>query len=179
MLSGVYAGNAGLRVDEMLDSHALVLSTWRYAGDMSLNDRDADDVTYVMDPANGYRAILRGDELVGFCNFGEDARVPGGPYEGTAVDVGIGLAPELVGSGLGHDALAVVLGYAREAFPGASLRATVAVSQRASQAIFERAGFSTTHRFTATSGVTYVQYLLRDHGRRGHEAVTRSWRSHR
>ena len=156
----VCARNAGLRVDEMLDRHAQVLSTWRYPGEMSLNDRDADDVTYVMDPANGYRAILRDDELVGYCNFGHDAQVPGGSYEGSAVDVGIGLAPEQIGRGLGHEALAVVLGYAMEAFPGASLRATIAVRQLASQAIFERAGFAPTHRFTAASGVTYIQYLL-------------------
>lgn len=144
----------------MTDRHALILSTWRYAGALALNDRDAEDVTYVMDPANGYRALLRNDQLVGYCNFGHDAQVPGGFYDDVAVDVGIGLAPEHVGHGLGRAALAAVLGHARDAFGGAPLRATIALDNRPSQRIFERAGFSATHRFVAPSGVTYLQYVL-------------------
>src|SRR5436853_6835554 len=149
---------ASITVVPMTDVHALELSTWRYEGDMAVNDRDDDDVTYVIDPANGYWALTRSDELIGYSNFGHDARVPGGSYDDDGfVDVGLGLAPHYVGMRLGHDALIAVLDFAAAEFPRRSQRATIALDNRASRTVFERAGFVETVRFTAPSGVHYLQ----------------------
>src|SRR5687767_4609680 len=45
-------------------------------------------------------------ELVAFCCFGEEGRVPGGDYRLPALDLGIGVRPDLTGRGEGMRYLA-------------------------------------------------------------------------
>ena len=71
-------------------------------------DELARDVAALLRPDYHYHAAH--DEtgrLVGFCCFGEDAQVPGGDYSLPALDIGLGLHPDLTGRGLSHSFLAV------------------------------------------------------------------------
>ena len=68
---------------------------WRYPGRYSTYDFD--------DPSAFDRdtwAVTDGGELIGYCCFGAPARVPGAEEEPGVLDVGYGLAPELMGHGL-------------------------------------------------------------------------------
>src|SRR5206468_9220263 len=61
-----------------------------------------------------YQAVRDEDgELVGFCTFGEDARVAGYIYPDDALDIGVGMRPDLVGRGLGLAFTREVLDFAR------------------------------------------------------------------
>ena len=76
--------------------------TWQYEGPYAMYNMSGDDVetavSFFRDPDNGYFAIVdENDELLGFCNFGADARVPGGIYHQPALDIGIGMRPDLTG----------------------------------------------------------------------------------
>jgi ribosomal-protein-alanine N-acetyltransferase len=91
-------------------------------------------------------------ELVGFCCYGEDAQVWGGDYALAALDVGLGLRPDLIGHGLSHGFLAAILDWGRELFAPECFRATVAAVNARSQGLFARAGFLIVQRFVALTG---------------------------
>lgn len=94
-------------------------------------------------PPAGYYAVF--DEpgaLVGFFCFGVDARVPGGDYGDDALDVGLGLRPDLTGRGLGLTFVEAGLAFARREFVPARFRLTVATFNRRAIQVYERAGFA-------------------------------------
>ncbi len=97
-------------------------------------------------PGNRYHAARseRGELTAFFC-FGPDARVPGGRYEEPALDVGLGLRPDLIGRGLGGEMLAQALEFAVRAFQPARFRTTIALFNARSRRVFERAGFVEEH----------------------------------
>lgn len=58
----------------------------------------------MLDPERrqSYYAALSKDELVGFFSFGAEAQVPGGDYDNAkALDIGLGMRPDLTGKSLG------------------------------------------------------------------------------
>ena len=83
--------------------HAHTILTWRYDPPYSIYDITpppdavAEVVQFFADPRNMYYQIEdeRGD-FVAFCCFGWDAQVPGGDYSVEALDVGLGVRPDLV-----------------------------------------------------------------------------------
>ena len=89
--------------------------------------------------ANGY--------LFAHCCFGPDAQVPGGDYSTEALDVGMGMRPDLTGRGRGADMIDAASDFARRTFGQTRLRATVGGwNQRALQA-WEKAGFEVRSSF--------------------------------
>ena len=64
--------------------------------------------------------------LAAFRSFGPDGQVPGGTYDDSALDTGGGLQPDLVGQGLGHEAVAAGLAWGRARYAPAAFRVTVA-----------------------------------------------------
>lgn len=66
--------------------------------------------------------------LLGYGTFGPEARVPGGTYTDSpeVLDIGLGLRPDLVGGGLGGQALSALMADARARLPITRVRATVA-----------------------------------------------------
>ena len=93
------------------------------------------------------RALEQGGALVGFCSFGDDARVPGGDYRDGPLDIGMGLRPELTGGGLGTRCLAAVLEFAGRELGATETRATVAEFNARALRLCERAGFRRVARF--------------------------------
>jgi RimJ/RimL family protein N-acetyltransferase len=75
------------------------IATWRYDGPWRVYDSRPQDV---LTSAGGYFAVVGDDgELVGFCCAGVEARVPGLAEEPGVLDIGVGMAPALVGQGNG------------------------------------------------------------------------------
>lgn len=115
-----------------------------------------DDTSALLDAANGYHALLDDKgEPAGFCCFGPDARVPGGDYPDDALDVGLGLRPDLVGHGLGRQAASAAFDLAGGSTP---LRVTVAKFNCRAIRLCEGLGFERTSSFTdPRSGRRFIQ----------------------
>ncbi len=135
------------------EENAREIVRWHYEAPYDFYDvvNDPDDLAELLDPERrqGYYAVLSGDELVGFFCFGAEARVPSGHYsEGGAVDVGLGLRPDLTGKGLGLGFLLEGLEFARRRFSPEGFRLSVATFNERAILVYERAGFRRVKVFT-------------------------------
>lgn len=133
---------------------ARAIFTWRYEHPYSLYnivvsaDKIAVELAFFADPVNRYYRVLDdAGALIGHCCFGAEGQVPGGDYSLDALDLGIGLHPELTGQGHGSKIILAMLDYARESFQPGHFRATIAAFNKRSQRAFIKAGFAQTGDF--------------------------------
>ena len=132
-----------------------ILGAWRYAPPYELYDvAGVDDRATrdeFLDPTQHYFAVR--DEhraLVGYCCFGAEARVPGWDYDDHALDIGVGMRPDLTGQGHGAAFTEAVIAFGLQRFPHARLRATVAAFNARSQRVCRRQGLHAVGRFVRT-----------------------------
>jgi len=125
---------------------------WEYAGSYALYnmtpENEEAEIRFFLDAENGYFAIT--DEegaFLGFCNFGADARVPGGDYHAEAVDIGMGMRPDLTGQGKGALYAAAVFDYAETHYPQQLQRVTIAEFNQRAQQLSRKFGFVQVARF--------------------------------
>jgi len=136
----------------MDEASARAISGWRYDAPYDVYNPGSDSIEEMvqafLDPEYAYYATTdeRGD-LVGYCCFGPDGRVPGGEYKADALDVGMGMRPDLTGQGRGLTYINAVLGFGRRAFAPMAFRVTVAEFNRRALRMCERAGFRPMQRF--------------------------------
>lgn len=132
------------------ESAAREVMRWRYDPPYDIyNIEDSDEVIqYVLDPQNNFFA-LRDDngKLVGFCSFGEDGQVSGGDYRLGALDIGMGILPDLTGQGRGAGYVAAVVDFARKEFSPERLRVTIAAFNLRAQRVWEKNGFRSMQSF--------------------------------
>ena len=128
----------GYRFEPMSDRQARIVAAWHYDAPYDFYDweADEDDLAELLDPARRegrYFAVLSDhDDLVGFFGFGR---------EGDAVEVGLGLRPDLTGRGLGLPFLLAGLEFARGRYAPARFRLAVAAFNGRAIRVYERAGF--------------------------------------
>ena len=135
--------------------HAAAIATWRYADRDAIYDPSADDV---LSAEEGYWALVDdGGELIGFCCFGAEARVPGLADDPDTLDVGVGLRPDLVGGGHGAAVTAATLDFARR-WPARCWRVVVHDWNQRAQRTVQRAGFATTGAVTTPDGRSFVVF---------------------
>ena len=117
-------------------------------------------LTYFLEPDYHCSAILNGDELVGFCTFGADGRVEGGDYSQPALDIGMGMKPELTGKKHGDSFIAAIIQYANEIFAPSCLRVTIAVMNLRAQRVWQKAGFVQQEQFTCPrNGKRFAKFV--------------------
>jgi len=151
----------------MDETSALAIHAWRYEPPYDAYNADpggADAfVEAFLDPRYAYHTVTdaRGD-LVGYCCFGLDARVPGGDYSADALDVGLGMRPDLTGQGCGSCFLTAVLGFARQAFAPLAFRLTLAVFNQRALKVYERAGFRVVQTFRRSTDGAAFSVLARE-----------------
>lgn len=153
----------GWRIRDITRDDALDISSWRYPEPYSLYDSSPDEVEQLLDPVNGYFAVV--DErgaLVGFGCFGHDARVPGGTYDDDAVDWGTGMRPALTGQGRGLGLMQLICDEARRRWPDRPLRTTVAAFNERSQSVVRALGFREVDIFRNPSGREFVIFVSDD-----------------
>lgn len=132
---------------------AAEISRWRYEKPYSVYDGDPASVASLLEPRFRYHAVHDEDgRLVGYFCFGEDARVAAGRRLGLydkeeALDVGLGLRPDLTGKGLGPGFVRAGLRFAKETYAPPAFRVTVAASNRRAVRAYEKAGFHTVKAF--------------------------------
>jgi GNAT superfamily N-acetyltransferase len=89
-----------------------------------------------------YAATDEQGTLVGFFCFGAPAQVPGGQlcglYADDALDIGLGVRPDLTGRRLGREFLTAGLDFARRRFAPAPFRLAAVAGMHAHHAVLER-----------------------------------------
>lgn len=140
-----------LTVTPMDHAAASAIVAWRYPPPFDLYNVQDDPLgtaLFLSGVASGYYQIRdAAGELVGFCCFGEEARVPGGDYADPALDLGLGVRPDLVGRGQGMGYLGVVIAFGVARFQPELLRLTVASFNLRAIRLYEKAGFRVQSRF--------------------------------
>lgn len=134
-----------LRVLSGADREAIL--AWRYPGRYS---------TYDVDDPSGLDgdtwAVSDGGELIGYCCFGAPARVPGAEEEDGVLDVGYGLAPELMGRGLGPRFVGAILEFAVERHRPERLRLYVLDWNQRSRKVAVAHGFTVESELPSAEG---------------------------
>jgi ribosomal-protein-alanine N-acetyltransferase len=145
---------------------ARAISRWRYGEPYSVYDGDPTSLDSLLEPRFLYHSVFdeRG-ELAGYFCFGEDARVAAGRRLGVyerepALDVGLGMRPDLTGRGLGEEFVRAGLHFAKETYSPPAFRLTVAAFNRRAIRVYEIVGFETVETFGATSREGGREWLL-------------------
>ena len=133
-------------------SDAEKISGWRYPAPFSSYDGNPSSIPGLLDPRYDYHAVFDGaGELVGYFCFGADATIPEGRkrglYGADALDVGLGMRPDLTGRGRGLEFVRAGLRFAEEKFSPPAFRLTVAAFNRRAVAVYEKAGFDLVQEF--------------------------------
>ncbi|MBN2086375.1 MAG: GNAT family N-acetyltransferase [Anaerolineales bacterium] len=135
------------------EAAAQVIFHWRYDPPYdSYNYRPEEkekEMRYLTDPANRIYGIhgLRG-ELIGFCSYGKDAQVPGGNYDADALDIGLGLRPDLTGRGWGPAVIGEVLAFAGRQYRPVRFRVTIASFNSRARKAWGKTGFEEKEEFS-------------------------------
>ncbi len=145
---------------------ATAIVAWRYDPPYDFYNwsSDADDeIAAMLDPVNHVVTIREADlGLVAFCSFGADGQVPGGDYSAEALDLGLGMRPDLTGRGLGNAFVAAVIAEAEVHEMPKRLRVTIAEFNHRARHVWERAGFRFVQRFLAEESAIPFIILTRD-----------------
>jgi RimJ/RimL family protein N-acetyltransferase len=136
-----------MEVRALTTADAEAIAIWRYPG------RDSTyDVGVVVTVEQGFWAVEDLGQLVGYCCFGEEARVPGiGPEEGT-LDVGYGMRPDLVGKGRGRSFVGAILAFAMNEFSPRRLRLLILTWNERSRKVAVALGFTEEGIVPSTEG---------------------------
>lgn len=129
------------------------MANWSYPGPWAVYD-----VTTPIDPEEGFWAVVDDSGAVaGYACFGVEARVPGLEEQPGALDVGVGMRPDLTGQGLGREFAGAVLEHAREVTGATRLRAVVQDWNQRSRRLLDGLGFEETgdHRVGELRYVVY------------------------
>lgn len=136
-------------------SQIFAMSAWRYSAPYDLYNLfyppDSEDVAYWLDPSIHVQAILNGNNLlVAFCTFGLDGQVPGGNYSAEALDIGMGVRPDLTGQSHGLAFAEAVCEFGCATFQPQMLRVTVASRNKRAMKVWTKKGFRPNQQFLAT-----------------------------
>ena len=154
------------------NEHVQKFLAWRYPPPYDVYNLDAEpssaEIAYSLDPQYQYHVMLDdAGAVLAFCSFGADGRVPGGDYSDDALDIGMGLRPDLTGQGRGIDYVQRVIGFALDMYAPNALRVTIAAFNQRAQTVWKKAGFVEVSRFgRARDQMPFIIYVRRVHPRK-------------
>jgi RimJ/RimL family protein N-acetyltransferase len=134
----------------------LDIATWQSPGPWAVQD-----ALQPPRPDEGYWAVRDAEgALIGFCCFGEAARVPGQQGSAKILDVALGLRPDLTGRGLSRDFARTVVEQARRIAEGRTLRCVVANWNELGRKTAESVGFKLAGIHSVTGGARVSSYFV-------------------
>jgi RimJ/RimL family protein N-acetyltransferase len=154
----------GLR-DRLLGAEeARAIGSWTYPPPFELYDVRSDDPVALFTARDergyGYYPVQDGPDLVGFVCFGAEARVRGQQEQAGTCDIGMGVVPTRLSSGLGTAVLPAALRFAAERFGAVRARVAVAAFNERSLRLCTSAGFRTVREFTGPDDRPFVELVL-------------------
>lgn len=134
------------------ENSARAILNWQYEPpyDMyNLASSDPEDILrYLLDPQNAFYSIYgQLGHLQAYCSFGPDGQVPGRDYSTPALDIGLGIRPDLTGKGQGSKYVNAVIDFAQRTYIPDRLRVTIAAFNTRARRVWEGAGFQVVQRF--------------------------------
>lgn len=125
---------------KMNAGYAKAICAWQYEAPYEhYNMTDAYD-----DLLASYTAVVEKDHVIGFYCTGEDAQVAGGHYDDQAIDIGLGLSPQLCGIGKGENFIKVCLDNIGSHLP---IRLSVLETNKRAIKVYEKLGFTVVDEF--------------------------------
>lgn len=129
--------------------------TWKYPPPYEIYNLSNPDprltksaVAYLLDPANQfYQMVDSNGRLAAFCSYGQDGQVPGGDYSQPALDIGMGIHPDLTGRGWGSVFAETAVSFAQRTFHPPKCRVTIATFNLRAQKVWQKIGFTPTVTF--------------------------------
>ncbi len=137
---------------------AMQISGWTYANEYAVYSFARSDETLRELLCGEYYACLnKSGELIGYVCFGTSARIPTAEeysYTPDALDMGLGMRPDLCGQGLGYAFIMEAIAFARRELAAGDLRLSVFAGNRRAVRVYTKAGFhyeaSVNHRLART-----------------------------
>lgn len=134
-------------------AQAKQIVTWQYEAPYSRYNMEnqPEDIEELLDGT--YYAVTNSDkELIGFFCYGKNAQVRSGAELGLyddhdALDIGLGLRPDLTGQGHGTEFLKAGMMFANNAFGTSRLRLSVAEFNSRAIKLYEKLGFVSKAQF--------------------------------
>jgi ribosomal-protein-alanine N-acetyltransferase len=156
-----------ISIGPMTEEAARAVLAWRYAGIYAFYNADTHDLhDGLREMLDGSYYAATGDQgtLVGFFCFGAPAQVPGGHLHGLytddALDIGLGMRPDLTGRRLGREFLTAGLDFARQRFAPATFRLAVAAFNQRAIRLYEKVGFQAVTTFVSPTKNGEATFLL-------------------
>lgn len=149
----------------MDEKAARLIINWNYPEPWSMYSFQGDENELPEMLAGEYYAALdETGELVGYFCFGQPAQVPGGhtvdAYDDQALDIGLGMRPDLTGRGLGLSFLQAGLSYAEQQLGCTRFRLSVLRGNKRAIKVYERAGFVECMTFTSKTPSNEALFVL-------------------
>lgn len=151
-----------LKFQPLEKDYALAILNWRYGPPYDYYNFDHDtiqvDLYYLLERENDFYVILNPQgELKGYCSFGLDGQVSGGDYRVEALDIGMGIRPDLTGQRHGELYAQAVIKYGVDQYRVQKLRVTIAKFNKRAQRVWEKLGFEQVEEFAKiNSGEKFV-----------------------
>ena len=142
------------RIVPRLERHEEILSRWRYEGEYAFyNPQEPFRAEHPDRPVGEDMFIWLGadGEVLGHVSYGPDGQIPtveGYEYPVDALDVGLGLRPDLCGRGLGAEFAARCLRFGRERYGAGRFRLSVAAFNKRAVKCYQKVGFSVEREVT-------------------------------
>ena len=136
----------------MDEASARMILNWRYEPpyDYYNSSNIDEEVQNYLKSGNAYYSVFdAGHQLIGYCCFGKEGQVPGGDYQAHALDIGLGLRPDLTGKGHGREFMAVILDFASQIYALQAFRVTVAAFNARAIRLYENIGFRRVMEFAS------------------------------
>jgi len=122
-----------------------------------------DALRYLLDPQNAFYGVYgRQGQLEAFCSFGPDGQVTGGEYGTPALDIGLGVRPDLTGQGHGSECVNAVINFAASTYAPKQLRVTIAAFNGRARRVWEKAGFQVIQKFRGGWENTDFVIMMKD-----------------
>ncbi len=149
------------------ESNARAILSWRYEPPYDLyndSDQEVNLLQHILHPQNTFYSILdKNNELVAYCSFGQDGQVSGGDYRNQALDIGMGIRPDLTGRGKGSEYANAVLEFAKSLFQPKAFRVTIAAFNKRAIRVWQKLGFEHQQSFEReTDGMQFIVLLQTD-----------------
>lgn len=137
------------QIHPLTEQDATSIVRWEYPPPYDLYNGSGGDISSFFNPESPHYSVTdKNGALIGFLATGFECQVPGGDYSEPAVDIGIGLHPDLTGQGFGRTILAQFISeIVSTADHPPLLRATIAAFNQRSLKTFFSLGFTESARF--------------------------------
>jgi RimJ/RimL family protein N-acetyltransferase len=136
---------------------------WKYEPPYDIYNLTSPDpestIQYLLDPENAFYGIYGQDgDLEAVCSFGPDGQVNGGDYTIPALDIGLGVRPDLTGQGRGSQYVSAVIDFAIHTYSPERLRVTIVAFNSRAMRVWEKAGFQVVQKFQG--GWTNMDFVI-------------------